>query len=578
MPPLPSSYTLPHAEHISPQEQALTKDTPTPDIPTNTEWDAIIVGGGHNGLVSAAYLAKQGLKVLLLERRYILGGAAVTEEVHPGFKYSRGSYLFSLFRPQIVSDLELKRHGLKFLFRDPSSFTPMLEGRYLMMGRDMKFNQEQIGKFSARDAKLYPQYDEHLTRLTSFFEPYLDAPPPGIALTWGERMEQLRTAQKMLKNAYSLGREVLDFHEILTAPATRILNRWFESEPLKSTLATDAVIGAMTSPSTPGSGYVLFHHVMGEVDGSKGAWTYVQGGMGAVSQAIASAAREAGASLHTNARVEKILVENNRAAGVVLEGGRVVRSKIVLSNATPHVTFLRLLDSKDVPSSFRHHIEHLDTQSPVCKINLSMDRLPNFTACPHSGNEPGPQHRGTIHFVENTNQIEAAYLDAKQGKTSKRPVIEMTIPSSLDPTLAPPGQHVASLFVQYAPYDIPGGWTRDAREDFARSVFGVIEDYCPGFTASLLHCEVLAPPDLERVFGLTGGNIFHHSMGLDQLFWLRGTPGGGPRTPVEGLYMCGAGTHPGGGVMGTPGRNAARAVGYDWPEILKKTKSKGGHK
>ena len=389
-----------------------------------------------------------------------------------------------------------------------------------MMGPNMKFNQEQIAKFSKKDAQKYEEYEAHLTRLTSFFEPYLDAPPPGLANTWAERLEQLRTAKSLLRNAWNLGREVMDFHEILTAPATRILNRWFDSEPLKATLATDAVIGAMTSPSTPGSGYVLFHHVMGEVEGAKGAWTYVQGGMGAVSQSIASAAREAGASLHTNARVQKILVENDKACGVVLEGGKLLRSKVVISNATPHTTFLDLLAQRDVPEEYRTHVEHLDTTSPVCKINLSMDRLPNFLAHPHEGNEAGPQHRGTIHFVERTEQIEAAFRDAVGGLPSKRPVIEMTIPSALDSTLAPPGKHVASLFVQYAPYSIPGGWTAEARADFARTVFQVIEQYCPGFQASLLHYELLAPPDLERVFGLTGGNIFHHSMGLDQLFWL----------------------------------------------------------
>lgn len=552
-------------EFAGAKEKELTKDTPTPDIPEGQEWDAIIVGGGHNGLVSAAYLAKQGLKVLLLERRYIFGGAAVTEEIYPGFHYSRGSYLFSLFRPQIVKDLDLKRHGLKFLFRDPSSFTPLLDGRYLMMGPNMKMNQEQIAKFSVKDAQRYVEYEEHLTRLTSFFEPYLDAPPPGLANTWAERMEQMRTAKKLIGNAWRLGREVMDFHEILTAPANRILNRWFESEPLKSTLATDAVIGAMTSPSTPGSGYVLFHHVMGEVDGAKGAWTYVVGGMGAVSECIAKSAREAGASLHTNSRVERILVENDKATGVVLEGGRVLKSKVVISNATPHITFLNLLKQKDVPEEYRRHVEHLDTTSPVCKINLSMDKLPNFLCCPHEGNEPGPQHRGTIHFVERTEQIEAAFRDAVSGRPSRRPVIEMTIPSALDNTLAPSGKHVASLFVQYAPYNIEGGWTIQSREDFAKTVFNVIEEYCPGFKKSLLHHEVLAPPDLERVFGLTGGNIFHHSMGLDQLFWLRPVAGWGRhRTPIEGLYLCGAGTHPGGGVMGSPGRNAARIVGYEF--------------
>jgi phytoene dehydrogenase-like protein len=356
-----------------------------------------------------------------------------------------------LYCVAVLLDLELKRHGLKFLFRNPSSFTPMLDGRYLMMGPDAQFNQDQIAKFSKRDAQRYAEYDEHLTRLTSFFEPYLDAPPPGPSMSWAERMDQFRTAGKLVRNAARLGREVLDFHEILTAPASRILDRWFESEPLKSTLATDAVIGAMTSPSTPGSGYVLFHHVMGEVEGTKGAWTYVQGGMGAVSQAIASAAREAGASVHTNARVERILVENERACGVVLADGRVLRSRVVLSNATPNVTFTKLLSSSDVPPSVRQDVEHLDHTSPVCKINISMDRLPNFKACPHEGNEAGPQHRGTIHFVETTSQIETAYRDAQAGRPSRRPVIEMTIPSVLDNTLAPPGKHVASLFVQYAP-------------------------------------------------------------------------------------------------------------------------------
>jgi len=556
---------VPHSLSISRAEAEAQGKPPTPEIPNEKEWDVVIVGGGHNGLVNAAYLAKAGLKVCVLERRYILGGAAITEEINPGFKYSRASYLFSLFRPQIVKDLELKRHGLKFLFRDPGSFTPMHEGRYLMMGRSVEFNQDQISKFSRRDAAMYPEYEEHLTRLTSFFEPYLDAAPPGPSRSWSEVADRMKTGMKLMGNAWKLGKEVLDFHEILTAPASRILDRWFESEPLKSTLATDAVIGAMTSPSTPGSGYVLFHHVMGEVDGSKGAWAYVQGGMGAVSAAIASSAREAGASLHTNARVSRILVEGRVAKGVVLEDGRVIRSKVVASNATPHITFQRLLSRTDLDHApdYRRALEHLDTTSPVCKINLSMSRLPNFKCCPHTGNTPGPQHRGTIHFVENCTQIEDAYRDALSGRPSDRPVIEMTIPSSMDPTLAPPGKHVASLFVQYAPYSIKGGWTRGAREDFARKCFGLIEEYAPGFTESLEHFEVLPPPDLEAVFGLTGGNIFHHSMGLDQLFWLRAGENGGARTPIPGLYLCGAGIHPGGGVMGSPGRIAAKTIERD---------------
>lgn len=565
--PLPVQSDAPSVtpgEYYKHQE---VRHQPTPEIPHQVkEWDAVIIGGGHNGLVASAYLAKSGLKnVLVLERRHTVGGAAVTEEINPGFKYSRASYLFSLFRPQIVQDLDLKRHGLRFLFRDPSSFTPMHEGRYLLMGKSTEFTQEQIAKFSKRDAQLYPIYEEHLTRLTSFFEPFLDAPPPGDARSWEERIDQLKTLMKVGKNAWNLGREVMDFHEILTAPAERILNRWFESEPLKSTLATDAVIGAMTSPSTPGSGYVLFHHVMGEVEGRKGAWAFVQGGMGAVSQAIASAAKEAGVSIHTNTVVSKIDIRDGKAVGVVLADGREIKAKKVISNATPHITFLRLMDKKDVPTHFRRHIEHLDTTSPVTKINVSLDRLPNFLCCPNKReNEAGPQHRGTIHLVENCAQIEAGYRDAMNGIPSRTPVIELTIPSAVDNTLAPPGKHVASLFVQYTPYNIAGGWSRGAREDFAKTCFQLIDEYAPGFSNSILHYEMLAPPDLERVFGLTGGNIFHHSMGLDQLFWLRPVSGfARHRTPIPNLYICGAGAHPGGGVMGSPGRNAAKIIQYD---------------
>lgn len=582
----PSSYSVPHWSQISLKEQLLSSSDPTPSIPTlksGEEWDVIIVGGGHNGLTSAAYLSKyQGLKVLLLERRYILGGAAITEEINPGFHYSRASYLFSLFRPSIIEELELKsRHGLKYLYRDPSSFTPLLEGRYLLMGRDTNFNTQQIEKFSKRDAKLYPEYDAHLTRLTTFFAPYLDAPPPSFyAYNWRERKDQLKVLKTLMSNAMKLGRECLDFHEILTAPASRILNRWFESEPLKSTLATDAVIGAMCAPSTPGSGYVLFHHVMGELDGSKGAWAYVVGGMGAVSQSLASAARAAGASLHTNAKVSRILIDKGRTQGVLLENGQEIRSKIVISNATPHITFLRLISSSDLPSSYRRHIEHLDTTSPVCKINVSLDTLPNFICAPNNNNlngtptpTPGPQHRGTIHFVENCEQIEESYRDALSGIPSRRPIIEMTIPSALDPTIAPPGKHVANLFVQYAPYNIKGGWSRGMREDFAKTCFGLIDEYAPGFSSSILHYEILTPQDLERVFGLTGGNIFHHSMSLDQLFWLRPMRDYSThRTPIEGLYLCGAGTHPGGGVMGSSGKNCAKIVGYEFKEKFAKKK------
>ena len=368
----------------------------------------------------------------------------------------------------------------------------------------------------------------------------------------------------MLGRAWQLGSGLMDFHEVMSAPASKILHRWFESEPLISTLATDAIIGAMLSPSTPGSGYVLFHHVMGEIEGRQGVWAYVEGGMGAVSDAIARSAAERGATLLTDAAVERIAVRNNRVTGVVLANGQEVKAKRVLSNVSPTVTYGQLVAAEQLPSEFMSRVRSIDTTSPVTKINLAMSRVPSFACLPSRDNTPGPQHRGTIHFIEHTQQIEAAYRAALGGQPSPYPVIEMTIPSSLDPTLAPPGQHVASLFTQYTPYSVEGGWTDEARHRYAQSVFAVIEQYCPGFTASLLHYEVLAPPDLEAEFGLSGGNIFHTAMGLDQLAYLRPVKGWGRyRAPVEGLYLCGAGTHPGGGVMGSPGRNCSEIVMYD---------------
>lgn len=486
----------------------------------------------------------------------------MTEELYPGFKFSRASYLFSLFRPSIVRDLDLKRHGLKFYLRDPSSFTPMLDGRYLLMGPDMALNKREIAKFSPRDAEKYEAYEHHMARLTSFIEPFLDAPPPGEGKGMGEYFSQARTLLTAAKSAVKLGRHMVDFHEVLTAPASKILTRWFESEPLKATLATDAVIGAMTSPSTPGSGYVLFHHVMGECEGQRGAWAYVEGGMGAVSQAIAGAAREAGATIHTNASVAQIKInEQNQTTGVVLADGTELFAPTVLVNATPTVTFGKLVERSKVPAEYSSYIDQLDTTSPVTKINVALDRLPNFKCLPNTPDgKPGPQHIGTIHFTETSGQIEEAYRECQRGIPSSRPVIEFTLPSTLDPTLAPPGKHVASLFVQYTPY-LPkdGPWTPEKRHAFAQRCFKLIDEYCPGFSESVLYADILTPPDLEAVFGLTGGCIFHHSMSLDSLFWLRPVPGWARhRTPISGLYLCGAGTHPGGGVMGSPGRNAAQ--------------------
>lgn len=530
--------------------------------------DAIVVGGGHNGLTTAAYMARAGLKVAVCERRHLVGGAAVTEELYPGFKMSRASYLWSLFRPQIVQELGLKAHGLRILPRNPSSFTPLLDGRSLLIGADAASNYRQVAQFSERDAEALPRYEHMLERLTRIIDPLLDTPPfePGAGSKLSDRLDDARAMWHLLKTARKMLHrgDVQLLHEMMTAPASRILDRWFESEPLKSGLATDAVIGAMVSPNTPGSAYVLFHHVMGESEGQRGVWSYVQGGMGAVSEALASSARSFGASIRTSTPVKQILVENDQVVGVELENGEQLRARVVLSNATPTVTFLRLMQKHHIPDEFRKRIEGIDSTSPVTKINLALDRLPNFKCLPSPPNgEPAPHHRTTIHFTESCAELETAYRDAKcAGIPSRRPLIEMTIPSSIDKTISPEGKHVASLFVQYTPYAPYGKpWTPQLKREFTDTCFNLIEEYAPGFRDSVMWHETLTPPDLERTFGLTGGNIFHASMGLDQLFWLRPTAGAGRyRTPIRGLYMCGAGTHPGGGVMGAPGRNAAHVV------------------
>ncbi|XP_030011055.1 pyridine nucleotide-disulfide oxidoreductase domain-containing protein 2 [Sphaeramia orbicularis] len=540
-----------------------------------SQYDALVIGGGHNGLVAATYLQKGGVKTAVLERRHVLGGAAVSEEIFPGFHFSRCSYLLSLLRPHIYSDLELKKHGLKVYMRDPHAFTPMLEEgvkgappRSLTLGSDLALNQMEIGKFSQKDAKAYSDFNAYLEKLAAAIHPLLDAPPVDIlGVTTGSlrrRLAASKTLQPIIKCGLKLGRNIPEFYEIVTAPIMKILNRWFESEPLRATLATDAVIGAMTSPSTPGSGYVLLHHVMGELEKEKGAWGYVEGGMGGVSQAIASAARSYGVDIFTEKEVEQVLVGSDGAArGVVLKDGTEIQSKVVLSNATPYITFKYLAPQDALSPDFIKAVDQIDYTSPVTKINVAVDKLPNFLACPTPDGKPGPHHQCSIHLnCESVEVLETAYKEAMNGRPSSRPMLEMTIPSVLDPTLAPPGCHVVSLFTQFTPYHIEGReWTDQDREAFADTAFDWVEQYAPGFKKSVVGRDVLAPPDLERIFGLTGGNIFHGSMSLDQLYLARPLPSlSDYRSPVKGLYLCGSGSHPGGGVMGSPGWNAALTV------------------
>nr|XP_047916591.1 pyridine nucleotide-disulfide oxidoreductase domain-containing protein 2 isoform X2 [Anser cygnoides] len=519
----------------------------------------------------AAYLQRAGLRTAVLEKRHVLGGAAVTEEIVPGFKFSRASYLLSLLRPQIYTELELRRHGLRVLPRDPYSFTPLLEDRSpprsLLLGHDMAQTQRQIAQFSQKDAQAYPAYEAFMGRLVSAIDPLLDAPPVDTAaLGQGsllQRLRALRALQPLLRAGLALGRQLPRYYEVLTAPISKILDHWFESEPLKATLATDAVIGAMSSPHSPGSGYVLLHHVMGELEGRRGAWGYVAGGMGALSQAIARAAASRGAHIFTEKAVCRVLLgRDGQAQGVVLRDGTEVRSKVVLSNASPQITFLELTPQEQLPEDFARRIRRVDTRSPVTKINVAVDRLPSFLAAPNARDgQPLPHHQCSIHLnCEGTHLLHQAYTEAAGGHPSSRPMIELCIPSALDPGLAPRGCHVVSLFTQYTPYELAGGrpWDEQARNAYADTVFDCIEAYAPGFKASVIGRDILAPPDLERVFGLPGGNIFHGGMSLDQLYFARPAPSySGYRSPVPGLYLCGSGAHPGGGVMGAAGRNAA---------------------
>ncbi|KAL9229869.1 hypothetical protein vseg_005288 [Gypsophila vaccaria] len=536
------------------------------------KWDALVVGGGHNGLTCAAYLARAGLSVAVLERRHLIGGAAVTEELIPGFKFSRCSYLQSLLRPSIIKELDLERHGLKMLKRNPASFTPCLDGRSLLLGSDPHLNFSQISNFSLPDAHAFPRYESHLQSFCYFLHPLLDSHPPQTLLPASSFPHKLKSLMfnsvfwsACLHRAASLGhKQMLDFMDLLLSPASKVLNNWFETDVLKATLATDAVIGSTASIHTPGSGYVLLHHVMGETHGDRGIWSYVEGGMGSVSLAISHAAIEAGAHVVTSAEVSKLKTEDSGAVtGVVLADGTEVQSSVVLSNATPYKTFVELVPDHSLPDEFLRAIKNLDYSSGTTKINLAVDKLPDFQCC-NSHGEAGPQHVGTIHIgAESMDEIHSACQDAWNGLPSRRPVIEMTIPSVLDKTISPPGKHVINLFIQYTPYQPSDGSWQDTtyRELFAKRCFSLIDEYAPGFSSSILGYDMLTPPDLERVIGLTGGNIFHGAMGLDSLFLMRPIKGwSNYRTPLRGLYLCGSGAHPGGGVMGAPGRNAAHAV------------------
>ncbi|PYS96515.1 MAG: amine oxidase [Acidobacteria bacterium] len=526
-----------------------------------TVYDAVIVGGGHNGLVTSAYLAGRGLKTLVLERRPYVGGASVTEEPWPGYKVSTAAYVISLMRPEVVRDLRLKQHGLTIYPQDPPYFQPYPDGRHLMIWNDYAKTRQQIAKFSPRDAQVYEEYERTLNRLAEFVEPLLLMTPPDPASTrWRDLLGLLRMARLVRR----LKKDVYSEVDIMVGSAKDFLDSWFESEELKALLCGQAVIGTFAGPRTPGTAYVLFHHVMGEVDGMRGCWGVVRGGMGQVSECIAAEARARGVTIRCGAPVERILVRDGRAEGVVIKGGEEVRARAVVSNADPKVTFLRLLDPKrDLPEEFTRAVEQFRITGSSVKVNYALAELPDFTALP--GKTPGPQHSGTIDICPSLDYMERAYDEAKYGRWSSEPFLEAVIPTVFDDSIAPKGRHIMSVFCQFAPYDLKEGTWDSEKEKFGDRVSDIFTRYAPNFKNAVLHRQVLSPLDLERDFSLTHGNIFQGDMGLDQLFFMRPVPGWADyRTPLRGLYLCGACTHPGGGVMGAAGHNAAREILRDW--------------
>ena len=522
-------------------------------------YDAIVIGGGHNGLVHAAYLARAGKKVVVLERRPILGGATVTEELYPGFKFLTGSYLISLLRPDVVRELSLARHGLEIMPLE-STFMPLPDGNYLADWPDHDRTREEIARHSPRDADAYGEYAVAMRRIALAVKPLLDMTPPNPASNDARDKQAMAMIGERLR---AMPRD--DFHllaRLMTMSAADFLDEWFEGEALKGTKCTSGIIGTFLGPRSPGTGYVLLHHYIGEIDGVHRAWGFARGGTGALSQAIASAARAAGAEIRVSAPVARVLVKNGEAVGVVLENGDELYAGRVISNADAKTTFLKLVEPSELPGELLSDIRRYRTASPACKVNLALSGLPHFTALP-KGNEA--LLRGSIEIAPSIDYVEQAYDDAKYGGWAGRPFMDALIPSLLDPGMAPPGNHVMSLFVQYASSELEGGWTDEKKAQFLDVVIDTLSQYAPNLRELILHKHINTPHDLERSFGITSGHIFHGELALHQIFFLRPAPGWAQyRTPLPNLWMCGSSTHPGGCITGAPGRNAAIELLRDW--------------
>ena len=522
------------------------------------KYDAVIIGGGHNALVCAFYLARAGYRVRILERRHIVGGAAVTEEFHPGFRNSVASYTVSLLHPKVIADMALADHGYRVIERPVANFLPQPDGRYLKVGGGIEKTQAEFAKFSAKDAAALPHYQHALEVIADLLRDLMLKAPPNV----GEGLSMLTAALAQGRRVGALPLEVQrDMLDLFLKSARAFLDGWFESEPVKAAFAFDAVVGNYASPDTPGSAYVLLHHVMGQVNGKKGAWGHCIGGMGTLTQIMAKVVRAMGVEISLEARVERVLVDGGRAVGVRLESGEEVMAAAVIANVGPKLLYERMMDPADLPSDFRKRIRGFRTASGSFRMNVALSALPDFSCLPG----PGEHLQAGIIIAPDMDYMDRAFMDAKTRGWSSAPIVEMLIPSIVDDSLAPPGCHVASLFCQQFAPQLPDGrsWD-DARSQAADDVIATVDAYAPGFAASVIARDILSPLDLERKFGMVGGDIMHGAMTLDQLWAARPVLGhAGYRGPAEGLYMCGAGTHPGGGVTGAPGHNAARVVMKD---------------
>ena len=522
-------------------------------------YDAIVIGAGHNGLTAAAYLAKAGKKVLVLERRHVLGGAAVTEELYPGFKYSVCSYVVSLLRPEVIRELDLPKYDLEIIPLD-STFTPMPNGDYLFRSGDHARTRREIARHSAADAEAYEEYGQLMVHMAMAVKPLLAMIPPEPT-SWypGDLFGLARLGNRFRR----LGEKLFyDLAKLMTMSSADFLDQWFETDVLKATMSASGIIGTFMGPRSPGTAYVLLHHYMGELDGAFRSWGFARGGMGTISRVIADAARCHGAEIRAQAPVDQILIKRGRAYGVVLASGEEIDARVIVSGIDPKRTFLKMIDAQCLSAEFKKQVSGFKIRGSSAKVNLSLDSLPDFTSMPGVG----PHLAGAISISPSIDYIEQAYDEAKYGEFSRRPYMDIILPSVLDPSMAPPGKHVMSIFVQYAPYDLKTGSWPERREALGDTVVDTLSEYAPNLKDIILHRQVVTPWDLEQEFGLTEGNIFQGELTLDQLFFLRPVAGWAKyRTPIKNLYLCGACTHPGGGVMAASGRLAAL-------EILKDTR------